>query len=119
MPPPRQSPVTSSSRGRLLQPLASFDRIARDARSESGQKGDSERKSASTELVEIACERHEFGLGDGGETFAVAKAGPRIALMLRGGRTALRGPPARAYFARTRRAPAHQGLADAPMGIRV
>ncbi len=104
-------------RGRLLQPLASFDRIVRDARSESGQKGDSERKSASTELVEIACERHEFGLGDGGETFAVAKAGPRIALMLRGGRTSLRGQLARDYFARTGRAAAQQALADALMVI--
>jgi hypothetical protein len=43
------------------------------------------------ELVEIACERYKFGLGDGGETFAVAKTGPRIALILRGGRTSLRG----------------------------
>jgi hypothetical protein len=104
-------------RGRLLQPLASFDRIVREARSESGQKGDSERKSASTELVEIACERYEFGLGDGGETFAVAKAGPRIALMLRGGRTSLRGQLARDYFARTGRAAAQQALADALMVI--
>ena len=104
-------------RGRLLQPLASFDRIVRDARSESGQKGDSERKSTSTELVEIACERYEFGLGDGGETFAVAKAGPRIALMLRGGRTSLRGQLARDYFARSGRAAAQQALADALMVI--
>lgn len=104
-------------RGRLLQPLTSFDRIVREARAESGQKGDSERKSASTELVEIACERYEFGLGDGGETFAVAKTGPRIALLLRGGRTSLRGQLARDYFARTGRAAAQQALTDALMVI--
>jgi hypothetical protein len=104
-------------RERLLQPLAAFDRIVREARSESGQQGESERKSASTELVEIACERYEFGRGDGGETFAVAKVGPRIALMLRGGRTSLRGQLARDYFIRTGRAAAQQALADALMVI--
>jgi hypothetical protein len=102
-------------RGRLLQPLTAFDRIVREARAESGQKSDPERKSASTELVEIACERYEFGLGDGGQTFAVAKAGPRIALLLRGGRMSLRGQLARDYFARTARAAAQQALADALM----
>jgi len=102
-------------RNRLLQPLALFEGIVRDARRSSGQQAESERKSASTELVEIACERYDFGLADGGETFAVAKAGARIALMLRGGRTSLRGQLARDYFSRTGRAAAQQALADALM----
>jgi hypothetical protein len=100
-----------------LLPAASFDGIVREARGGSDSRQDPERKSASTELVEIACDRYEFGLGDGGETFAVPKSGPQVALMLRGGRTSLRGQLARDFYARTGRAAGQQALADALMVI--
>jgi hypothetical protein len=99
-----------------LLPAASFDSIVRETRS-TGEGTGPERKSASTELVEIACERYEFGLGDGGETFAVSKSGPHVALMLRGGRISLRGQLAREYYSRTGRAAGQQALADALMVI--
>jgi len=99
-----------------LMSAGDFDSVAKAARASSTEaKGDPERKSASTELAEIACERYEFGLGDSGETFAVPKAGPRIALMLRGGKTSLRAQLARDYYGRTGRAAGQQALADALM----
>ena len=92
--------------------------MAREAQGGAGEdKSGPDRKSASTELAEIACERYEFGLGDGGETFAVPKDGPRVALMLRGGKTSLRGQLARDYYARTGRAAGQQALADALMVV--
>lgn len=96
----------------------SFDNLARETQGGPGEdKGGPDRKSASTELTEIACERYEFGLGDGSETFAVPKDGPRVALMLRGGKTSLRGQLARDYYARTGRAAGQQALADAMLVI--
>lgn len=98
--------------------VTSFDNLAREAQGSNGDdKGGPDRKSASTELTEIACERYEFGLGDGGETFAVPKDGPRVALMLRGGKTSLRGQLARDYYGRTGRAAGQQALADALMVV--
>ena len=99
-------------------PVASFDNVSREAQGSAGEdKSGPERKSASTELAEIACARYEFGLGDGGETFAIPKDGPRVALMLRGGKTSLRGQLARDYYVRTGRAAGQQALADALMVI--
>ncbi len=97
--------------------VTSFDDMVREAHSGVEDKSGPDRKSASTELAEIACERYEFGLGDGGETFAVPKDGPRVALMLRGGKTSLRGQLARDYYARTGRAAGQQALADALMVV--
>jgi hypothetical protein len=93
--------------------VAAFDDLTREASGDGESKGEPERKSASTELTQIACERYEFGLGDGGETFAVPKAGPRVALMLRSGKTSLRGQLARDYYTRTGRTAPQQALADA------
>ena len=101
-----------------LMGVPSFDSLVREAQGGTGDdKSGPDRKSASTELAEIACERYEFGLGDGGETFAVPKDGPRVALMLRGGKTSLRGQLARDYYARTGRAAGQQALADALMVV--
>ena len=101
-----------------LMGVPSFDSLTREAQGSDGDgKSGPDRKSASTELAEIACERYDFGLGDGGETFAVPKDGPRVALMLRGGKTSLRGQLARDYYARTGRAAGQQALADALMVV--
>lgn len=99
-----------------LVSAAGFDRIIKAARG-ADAKSEPERKSASTELAEIACERYDFGLSDAGDTFAVPKAGPRVAVMLRGGKTSLRSQLARDYYTRTGRAAAQQALADAMMVI--
>ena len=101
-----------------IMAAASFDKLEREAQVAAGEdKSGPDRKSASTELTEIACARYEFGLGDGGETFAVPKDGPRVALMLRGGKTSLRGQLARDYYVRTGRAAGQQALADALMVV--
>lgn len=75
------------------------------------------RRSASTVLVELASERHTFGISGAGETFAIPRTGPKVLVMLRGGRTSLRSQLARDYFATEGRAPAQQALADALLVI--
>ncbi len=76
-----------------------------------------ERKSASTTLVELALERFQFGISTTGETFAVPKSGPQLVAMLRGAKTSLRGQLANLYFKRTGRAAPQQALTDAMLVI--
>src|SRR5215468_409435 len=76
-----------------------------------------ERKSAATELVELAQERYTFGVSDTGETFAVPIDGPKVVAMLRGGKASLRSQLAREYFTRNGKAPPQQALADAMLVI--
>lgn len=86
-----------------------YERAARDDKSE--------KKSASTILVEIAQERYAFGVSETGETYAVPHQDPRVVLMLRGGKTSLRGQLARTYFTRMGKAAPQQALADALLVI--
>ncbi|MGH3679140.1 MAG: hypothetical protein ACRDT2_02475, partial [Natronosporangium sp.] len=74
-------------------------------------------KSASTILVQLAMQLYAFGVSDGGEAYALPKEGPRVVLMLRGGKTSLRGQLARAYFDAAGKAPPQQALADALLVI--
>lgn len=76
-----------------------------------------EKKSASTQLVEIAEQMYEFGLGDNGEVFATPRDGDLVVRMLRGGKTSLRAQLAREYFMRTRKAAPSAALADALLVI--
>jgi hypothetical protein len=69
--------------------------------------------SASTTLVEIAQEAYVLGQTDAGEPFAVARGGPNIAHMLRGGRNPLRAELARVFFERFNKAASQAALADA------
>lgn len=85
-----------------------------DGRSATGRKSG---KSASTLLVEMAQERYTFGVSDNGETYAVPRGDAKVVLMLRGGKTSLRGQLSRAYFTRTTRTAAQQALADALLVI--
>jgi hypothetical protein len=87
-----------------------------DEDSDDGRSG-AGRKSASTVLVEMAQERYSFGVSDAGETYAVPRGDAKVILMLRGGKTSLRGQLSRAYFTRTRRTAAQQALADALLVI--
>ncbi|MDP9429572.1 MAG: ATP-binding protein, partial [Actinomycetota bacterium] len=76
-----------------------------------------ERKSASTLLVEIAEELYEFGVSDAGDTFGVPRSGPKVVRLLRGGKTSLRGQLAREFFLRAGKAAPQQALADALLVI--
>jgi hypothetical protein len=71
------------------------------------------KKSAATILVEIAEELYEFGISDSDETYAVPRSGPKVVLMLRGGKTSLRGQLARLYRQRKGKVAGQQALADA------
>lgn len=78
-----------------------------------GSDAKDEKLSAATTLVYLARERYELGVTVDGEPFAVAKDGPHIARMLRGGKTGLRAELASEYFKRFERAAPQQALADA------
>jgi hypothetical protein len=86
-------------------------------RTAGAEESKSDKKSASTVLVETAQERYRFGVSDTGETFGVPKTGPEVVLLLRGGKTSLRAQLARHYFATTGKAAPQQALADALLVI--
>jgi hypothetical protein len=69
--------------------------------------------SASTVLMNIAEELYEFGISDAGETYGVPRTGPKVVLLLRGGRTSLRAQLARQYRHRVKKVAPQQALADA------
>lgn len=94
--------------------VADFDNLVRESRSSPGQH-ETDVKSASTLLVELAQQRYSFGVNDTGDPFAVPIEGPRVVAMLRGGKTSLRALMAREYFSVTGRAATQQALADALM----
>ena len=71
------------------------------------------RKSQSTELVELAVERYDFGRATTGEPFGVPRDGPYVARMLRGGSHSLRAELAVAYVELHGKAPTSSAVADA------
>lgn len=71
------------------------------------------RPSQATMLVELAMDAYDFGVSTSGEPFAVARGGPRIALMFRGGRTSLRAELSALFCTREGRAASSSALADA------
>jgi hypothetical protein len=97
--------------------VADFDQLVRESRAASGQQNETDVKSASTMLVELAQQRYSFGVSDTGEPFAVPHEGPKVVAMLRGGKTSLRALMARQYFSVTGRAATQQALADALMVV--
>ncbi len=70
-------------------------------------------KSIATMLVERAQAKYRLGVSEDGEAFAIAKAGPPVALLMRGGKASLRGELARGHFAEHGRVAPQQALADA------
>lgn len=78
-----------------------------------GEDKDKERKSASTQLVEIAKEMYDFGVSDAGDTFGVPRDGAKVVRLLRGGKTSLRGQLAGQFFRNTGKAAPQQALAAA------
>lgn len=69
-------------------------------------------KSTSTRLVELAMKRYGFGVSMLGETFALPKSGHKVVLMLRGNKHSLRAQLAREYFRISGKAASQQALAD-------
>jgi hypothetical protein len=72
----------------------------------------SDKKSASTLLVELALERYRFGCTEDGQPFAV-KPGGHVVRMLRGAKNSLRAELSQAYYWRHHKAAPQQALADA------
>jgi hypothetical protein len=71
------------------------------------------RHTVAEQLVGIAMTQYRFGRSDRDELFAVARDGPNLANMLKGGNDALRARLARQYRQETRRTPGASALADA------
>ncbi len=69
--------------------------------------------SQATQLVALAMEHYRFGFSTSGEPYAIAKGGPSIALMFRGGRTSLRAEMSALFCEREGRAASSSALADA------
>jgi hypothetical protein len=80
-------------------------------------EGGKEKESQSSALIRLSEADYTFHMSDGGEPFAVAREGPPIARMLRGGRDSLRAVLAARYAAAHDRAPSACALADAMLVI--
>jgi 5S rRNA maturation endonuclease (ribonuclease M5) len=72
-----------------------------------------DRKSAATQLVELAMARYRLGVTPEGEPYAIPKSGGHVARSLRGGKTGLRAELSREYFRTFEKAAPQQALADA------
>ncbi len=77
------------------------------------EEEEDEKQSTADRLVELALATYRFGVTDTGETFAVKHAGPKIARMMRGGRTSLRAELAALYRRQYRKTPNASALVDA------
>ena len=69
--------------------------------------------SMAESIVQIAKELYRFGRTDKDEVFAVAQAGPNLAIQFRGARVALRATLAREFYRRTSKTPSSTALTDA------
>ena len=81
---------------------------------------DNDKRSKPTQadtLLNIATERYTLGHTPSGDPFAVAKDGPYIARMLRGGQHSLRAELAGAFHATTGRAASNSALADVMLAV--
>lgn len=77
-----------------------------------------ERKSMSTELVELALDRYALGVSTKREPFAVPlHESGRVARLLRGGSGSLRAELAAGYYSKHGKAASQQALADALMAL--
>jgi hypothetical protein len=69
--------------------------------------------SQSKLLIDLAVEHYGFAMTPDGRPFAIAKDGPRVARMLRGGRDSMRAELAARFFERYSKAASTAALADA------
>ena len=75
------------------------------------------KKSAATELVEMARQSYQFGTSTTGETFGIPLDGPAVTFMIRGSKYSLRARLADRYFTTHGKAAGSQALADALLTI--
>ncbi|HRW53994.1 MAG TPA: hypothetical protein P5081_14050 [Phycisphaerae bacterium] len=64
-------------------------------------------------LIQLAQDEYRIGQSNDGEPFAVRRGGPNVALMLRGGRDAVRSELSRRYLATYQKVPSASALNDA------
>jgi len=76
-------------------------------------KADAEKPAQAEAIVRLALERYRLGQTDTGEPFAVARKGPNLARVFRGGREAFRAALARDYRRAYNRTANASALADA------
>jgi Bifunctional DNA primase/polymerase, N-terminal len=69
--------------------------------------------SQSKLLIDLAVEHYDFAMTPDGRPFAIAKDGPRVARMLRGGKDSMRAELATRFFERYSKAASTAALADA------
>jgi len=72
-----------------------------------------EKRSQSSQLVDMARERYSLGVSDDGQPYGSYPDAPHVALPLRGGKLGLRASLARNYFEKHKTVPSSQALADA------
>lgn len=72
-----------------------------------------EKRSQSSQLVDMARDRYSLGVSDDGQPYGSYPDAPHVALPLRGGKLGLRASLARSYFEKHKTAPSSQALADA------
>ena len=75
--------------------------------------GSTRKRSQADRLVEIARELYDFGVSDTGDTYAVRKSGPPIAVPFRGHTQAVRAELAREHLERYGKVASSTALADA------
>ena len=73
----------------------------------------SEKRSQSSQLVDMGREKFDLGVSDDGQPYGSYPDTPHVALPLRGGKLGLRAALARDYFEKHKTAPSSQALADA------
>ena len=92
---------------------APTDTVSGDGVDEGEHDDQRKRPSQATQLVEMARTKYTFAGDETGAPFAVARHGPNVARMLRGGRDSLRAELAHLYAAEHGRVPSASALTDA------
>jgi hypothetical protein len=78
---------------------------------------DKDDRSTSDILADLAESLYQFGVSTDDESYGVPTKGPRVVLMLRGGKTSLRGQLAAAYRRQRKKVAPQQALANAMLCI--
>jgi hypothetical protein len=97
----------------LLRELEADMKPAAAMKCGNGEEENEHKPSAAERLVRLALELFEIGRTTIDEPFAIPKRGPRIAMMFRGSRDALRATLAREFRRRENTTPGAGSLADA------
>lgn len=84
---------------------------------EAAKEAKPEKRSQADALVDLAIGQYRVGMSTDGEAFAVLRERPTVALMFRGGGSALRSALAKSYRATTGKTPSASALADALVAL--